>query len=493
MNYRIKWLGSACCVTMMLGLASCAEGFDDNERFSQGAGVKNTQLEAPQLEEKNLKVQINSDGSESVDVSWPVIYGAGGYLANVSIVDNPEEPIKIVKDSTIDGCHFSFPRLADTKYEITVSTLGNEKLNNKPSTGASMIAYSTWAPATTIPAGVEISEFIAQSIDETTTGEVAFELVAGETYELTGVADCKLANVTVRGSKFNRPLIVISGEGKFVTQAGFTIKNVNVDMSDAPKQALICMSDTPDERFNVKNTNPLSTRTGYVCPGAIVYESCNFRNIPSRIFMGGTAGWALSNFRIEDCVMQINKQDEKAFISLDDSWSGLESIKLMILRTSTFYNISSVSKAYFFRVGSRAKIEDAFGPGATMVHNIDRCTFYKTFSSRHWANNLMSPQVTLNSSILYDISRPDKWFLGQSGSKVTSDKNNVAWLGGDDDGATQPMRNEMKEISVAVEDPNFKGPVDQMFNLDLPLGGVSFDPQLQICHQNQIGDPRWLE
>ncbi len=87
MNYRIKWLGSACCVTMMLGLASCAEGFDDNERFSQGAGVKNTQLEAPQLEEKNLKVQINSDGSESVDVSWPVIYGAGGYLANVSIVD----------------------------------------------------------------------------------------------------------------------------------------------------------------------------------------------------------------------------------------------------------------------------------------------------------------------------------------------------------------------------------------------------------------------
>ncbi len=107
MNYRIKWLGSACCVTMMLGLASCAEGFDDNERFSQGAGVKNTQLEAPQLEEKNLKVQINSDGSESVDVSWPVIYGAGGYLANVSIVDNPEEPIKIVNDSTIDHCQHS--------------------------------------------------------------------------------------------------------------------------------------------------------------------------------------------------------------------------------------------------------------------------------------------------------------------------------------------------------------------------------------------------
>ncbi|MDE5751997.1 MAG: hypothetical protein K2H88_05095, partial [Duncaniella sp.] len=97
MNYRIKWLSSICYVSMMLGLAtSCAEGVDDNERFS--AGVSNTQLEAPKLTDENLKVQVNSDGSESVDVSWPVVLGAGGYLANVDIVNDPTNPISVIKD-----------------------------------------------------------------------------------------------------------------------------------------------------------------------------------------------------------------------------------------------------------------------------------------------------------------------------------------------------------------------------------------------------------
>ena len=114
MNHRIKWLSSICYAPMMLALVtSCAEGVDDNERFS--AGVSNAQLESPELDPTKFKTQINSDGSESVEVTWPVVFGAGGYLANVQDVTNPANPVYIIKDSVIDGCRFSFPRLVDTK------------------------------------------------------------------------------------------------------------------------------------------------------------------------------------------------------------------------------------------------------------------------------------------------------------------------------------------------------------------------------------------
>lgn len=502
MNYRNKWLKSICGLSMVIGLASCAEGFDSNEQFTAGGGVKNAQLEAPQLTEESLKVQINADGSESVDVSWPVVMGAGGYLANVIDVTNPAEDVYIIKDSIIDGCHFSFPRLVDTEYQISVSTMANEKLNNKGSVEASVLAYSTFVPATDIPEGQDISQFIADALKAGTSGEVAFALEAGKTYTMTSPVDCQLANVTIRGNQYDRPLIVMSAEAMFVTQAGLTIKNINIDMSDAPVgKALISMSQTPDSRFSTEalGYKALSSdvKDGYICTGAIVLESCNVRNIPSRLFMNGAVSWSLVNFRVEDCVLQINKKDSKAFISLDDDWSGAQLIKTLIFRNSTLYNISDVGNAYFIRYGNKnnARPYAAFGPGATSDHIIENCTFYKTFNNKNWANNLPETGstfvTTINSSILYDIARADQWLCRQHDYK--SDNNNVAWLGGvDDDGNAQTVRSEIKNIAT-VEDPNFKGPVDQMFNLDEALGGVSFDPQLQLCHEKKIGDPRWLE
>ncbi len=503
MNFRDKWLSSICCLSMVIGLASCAEGFESDETFTAGAGVKNAQLEAPQLSEDNLTVQINADGSESVDVSWPVVYGAGGYLANVIDVTNPNDHIYIVKDSIIDGCHFSFPRTVDTEYEISVSTMGNEKLNNKASVDASVISYSTFVPATLIPSGQEISAFIADALDASEEGEVAFELEAGGSYTLTGQVDCQLYNVTIRGNQYERPLLAISGEGIFVTQAGLTIKHINIDMSDAPVgKALISMSQTPNEKFSTENVsnkaNDSNVKDGYVCTGSVAVESCNIRNIPSRLFMTGDIPWSLTIFRVEDCVVQINKKDTKTFISLDDNSSGAQLIKTLTFKNSTFYNISSIGNAYFIRYANKnyARPAAAFGTGATSEHLIENCTFCSTFNNKNWGNNMpeqTSFTVTLNSSILYDISRADQWLWRAHANIFNSDKNNVAWGGGyDDSGNAQDVRSEVSDVAT-VEDPNFKGPINQMFNLDETLGGVSFDPQLQLCHEKKIGDPRWLE
>lgn len=489
MNYRNKWLSSICFASMMIGLAtSCAEGVDVDENFN--AGVSNTQLEAPELSEENLKVQVNGDGSESVDISWPVVLGAGGYLANVDIVNDPANPISIVKDSIIDGCHFSFPREVDTKYEITVSTLGNEKLNNKASVDASSIAYSTMLPATIIPEGVEISQFIADNLPAGTTEETAFELLAGKTYQLSGKADLKTANVTIRGDRYNRPFVVVSGEGTIINQNGVKIRNINFDMSDAPLTSLITLSPEPDPMFSTEalGLKALSSdvKDGFIVQNAISIESCNFRNLPGSIISSGEAGWAISNFRIDNCVVQFKKANSKPAINMEDCWS-FGSIKTMTLSNSTFYNLSNI-KCRFIRYGGRFKPNQIFGPGATCEHTLANSTFYKTFTGDQFANNMDQSQLTatITHCIFYDIMRLDQYCFRTGTTCVPSD--NVSWLAGDE----PKLHNNVLKISEEI-DPNFTGPTDLEFNIDEAKGGVNFLPRASVCVEKKIGDPRWFE
>ena len=77
---KTKRIGGIAFLSVVLLAASCARGVDD-ESFS--GGVTNTQLESPTIDEASFSILTNPDGTESVKVSWPVIYGAGGYLCNV--------------------------------------------------------------------------------------------------------------------------------------------------------------------------------------------------------------------------------------------------------------------------------------------------------------------------------------------------------------------------------------------------------------------------
>lgn len=496
MNYRIKWLSGACCTSMMLALViSCAEGVDDSERFSPGAGVTNAQLEAPKLELENFKVQTAGDGSQSVDVSWPVVFGAGGYLANVSIVNDPENPIAVVKDSVIDGCHFSFKREIDTKYEVSVGTLGNDKLNNKGSVSPSIVAYSTMLPATTIPSGMEISQFIAENLPANSTDEIAFELIAGETYNLTGNADLKVANVTIRGDRYNRPLVVVKDQGAFVNQNGLTLRYIDFDMTEAPLTSLIIINGDADARFSTEalGLKALSgdVKDGYIVMNPVAIESCNLRNVPSSLIATGkvnegASGWAFKNLRIDNCVVQFNKANAKPAISLEDNW-GFAGIERMTLTKSTFYNLADY-KCRFLRYGTRMQPEKAFGPGATTEHSITYCTFYKTFTGDKFANNMDNSRLVakINNCIFYDINRLDEYCFRNGTSQISS--NNVSWLAGSD----ANLHNNVKKMSEEV-DPDFAGPTTEMFNLDEAKGGVNFRPQAAICVENKIGDPRWFE
>ena len=492
MNYRIKWLSSVCYAPLAVALvmSSCAEGVDDNERFN--AGVSNTQLESPELDPNTFKIQINADGSESVEVSWPVVFGAGGYLANVQDITNPANPVAIVKDSVIDGCKFSFPRLVDTKYEVSVSTLGNDKLNNTASATPTIAMYSTFLPATIIPEGMEISQFIAANL-EASTEETAFELEAGKNYKLTGEVNFGLTPITLRGDKYNRPFVEVSEEGVIVTQAGLKIKNINFDCSSSkPESSFIKLSPTPDASISTEALGFKAlgaNQNGYVIMGQIAIESCNFRNLPGSIIWGNKQPYSRNDFRITDCIVQMKNATSKTFIDFSSASGNTGLVKSMTLKNSTFYNLEENKSAYFFRYSnpSNADPQKTFGTGATSIHTYDHCTLDRTFTGKDFANNMPTVErfeVVWKDNIFYDVFRIYQYIRSNNVKRTT--EGNVIY--GPLSGINS---NDLKYATEA--NPEFAGPTLLEFNLDEAKGGVNYRPQAAICVENKTGDPRWYE
>lgn len=494
MNYRIKWLSSICYATAMLAIvSSCAEGFDDNERFTQGAGVTNAQLESPELDPASFKTQINADGSESVEVTWPVIFGAGGYLANVKIVTDPENPIEVIKDSVIDGCHFSFPREIDNLYAISLSTLGNEKLNNTGSLTPTIVEYDSKVDVLNIPEGWEISNFIRNNKPQTNR-QTAYALEPGKTYQLSGEANLDLLPVILRGDEENRPLVVISDKGCLVTQAGLVIQNINFDCGAATEaKSFIKLSGNPSETISTQALGFKdlgANQNSYVIMAQIAIESCNFRNMLSSIIWGNNQPYSLNVFRINDCIVQLKNANcpTKAFIDMSEGKSG--TIKSLLFTNTTFYNLEENNNTYFIRYssGSNAAPTKIFGAGATSTHTYDHCTFDRTFTGKYFANNMPTVaqfELVLKNNIFYDVNNINK-YLGNN-TPLRTAENNVIW--GNFSGI--PANNDLQYAEQI--DPDFVGPTLQEFNLDEAKGGVNFRPQESTCVSNKIGDPRWFE
>lgn len=171
-------IGAALATTALSAvLVSCAvDGYDDNERFD--IGVTGQQLSSPELADSCFTSRVNSDGSESVIVTWKVVYGAGGYECKVYNIDDPSNPIELKKD-TVDSPTFIFPKAEDTNYEVYIRTLGNEAKKNTEAKKATAYAYSTLIPAQLIPDGADIAEFVKANIMTSRTSRLlSLQLVA---------------------------------------------------------------------------------------------------------------------------------------------------------------------------------------------------------------------------------------------------------------------------------------------------------------------------
>ena len=501
-----KIIGGICCLSIIFFTASCEIGVDDSEQFS--SGVKNAQLKSPTINEESFSVLTNSDGTESVKITWPVIYGAEGYLLNVSCIDNPEDesvneanPMIIVQDSIIDGCSATFAKIEDATYNISILTKGNASLNNMDATEATTYTYSALVPATTIPVGEEISAYINANLQDNSK-EQGFALEAGQTYYLNGTVDFGLNTITLRSTDKDaaRPTVIVGAEGRIMTQGGLKIKFINFDCTNCDQTGLLTLSDEPDSSISTESLGYKAAganQDGFVINNPVLFQECNIKNLKKSLLYGNKKNWSLRDFRITDCIIQLNNDGSNSFINLHGASNGL--IKELTIKNNTIYNLVQNGSAFFIRYSnsSNAQPKKIFGNNDNSAsHNISYNTFCKTFSNKDFANNMANTNtITTNVeyNIFHDVFRLYQFI--QSQAYMTTPGNTIWGVDGGTPHSndTGGRKDKLGNPYATLEDPQFVGPFLQEFDLTQEKGGVNFTPTASYAVSQKAGDPRWYE
>lgn len=481
-------------------LASCAQGFDSCETFT--SDVKNSQLTSPELTKDCFSTVTKSDGSEQVQVSWNVVKGAGGYLCSVTDVTNEAEPEVIIADSIVDGTSFLFSRSEDRNYTVSVKALGNETYNNTDAAEASIYAYSTFVPGSTIPAGSDIVEFVKNNIVDT-EDEQAFELEAGAAYTIDEPLDFGKYQVTFRGNKYDRPTVTLGENGVIRCSNGLKVKFINFDCTNQVAKGTadgICgvieMSPEPDDKF--ANT----TTKHYNCLNPIIMQECMFKNVTNCLFAAGKCSWGIDDVRVMDCIVQLDCDGKLwsngavlcgfsnfYYMGAASAWYGC--IRNITCNNSTFYNLKTNGKTRFIRFNNKdlyrafSSSRDAEDNGSATITN---CTFIKVMDNKEFANNTPNRNnytITFKNNICYDVFRLQKFIQGNCNTEGVVQSTNTIW------GVKNSVDNTDKSKWATEEDAAFVGDITQELDLSQPNGGVNFKATGAIS--STIGDPRWLE
>ena len=478
-------MGSLQCL-LVLGLASCAQGFDSNELYT--SKVTNSQLASPAESDLTFTSKVNPDGTESIQVAWPVVSGAGGYQCSAYIVDDPANPVEIF-NQVVDGTSFLFDKQEDTKYEVSVQTLGDESLGNTDAASATVCAYSTLLTAQVIPAGTDIVEFVkANMVDQDT--EQAFELEAGASYTIDSELDFGTNQVTFRGDKTNRPTVTFGIDGVIRTSAGLKIKFINFDCTQQASYGVVECSNNPPSSLAGPKAN------AYYLQNPIIFQECFFKNVPCCLFTVGHCTWAIEDVRVDNCIVQLDNDGSRwsngsviSGYSTDFYYEGGQQwyggIKSITVRNSTIYNIKGNSKNRMVRFNNNtlSRVFATNTGSATFENN----TFSQTFTDKEFGNNTPNNAdytITFNGNICYDCYRLQKFIQGNC--KLNIDiRSNTAW------GVTWPTDDTDKTRCATEENPQFAGDITQPLDLTQPNGGVNFRAGGPIS--STIGDPRWRE
>jgi len=459
-----KWMITYCLCLFLVGVTSCKQGFDNNEVFY--GGVTGVTLESP---DPGAVTFTKLDGTK-VKIVWPVVMGAGGYTFSFYIVNDPDNPILVGEENEfIDGCSAIREYLDETKYKAVIKTLGNVQLNNKEAVDVSNKNWDTYLPAKLIPDGTDLYTYFTQNPIATENGEeVGYELVTGGSYTMSSKVDFDLNTVTLRGDKVNHPTVVLGTDGGIVTQAGLTVKFIDFDCSAASAVGIVSLSTTPDASIKKGDY--------YLIHNSIAMQECNFKRVNHGIFYGNGKDYAVKNYRISDCIVQMNSSGGNSIINVH---GGKGAIKDLTVMNSTFYNLKANSSGYFVRYSSASNanpgklgFDDTTG-SVSIINN----TFCKVMTGRDFGNGLASHNVvtpTLKNNVFYDVYRINK-IIGGSNKKEVG--NNFMFS------VTNPLDNTDKTYGTE-EDPSFVGPIDA------DPDTVNFKPASDIASA-QAGDPRW--
>lgn len=488
-------------------LAGCADGYDSPSDFD--LGVRNTQMKTP--DQESVSFSVSADGTTAT-VSWPLVAGASGHEVTFTNVDDPNNPIVVdgYEKKQVDGSKFTIHVAEDSKYQMTMRTLGNKKLGNTDDPESKSFSFSTLVPSVaTIPSGTDITQFIQENPVTYSENEVAIELEANGEYTMSGPVDFNKQNVTFRGDKIHRPVVKLVGDGHFETYSGLKLKYINFDLTESTANGVIAMSkdNLPD---SILSENRGYTRGGnaikgiYVDSEPIYIGHCWFKNLPHAMLYDNEVSCAFWYFTVSDCIVQM-KNSTKSNIGFINLYKTGKSVKNITIENSTIYNTVDNGSACFIRYQNESNSSpdkvfgdmDAISKSHTwkfMNSTLVKCYYDDTtHSGWRFCNNVRVNTgffLTIDHSIFYNVSQ--LYRMNNSGTR--SFKFNFFWNDGDDDKKRNNASKDTNKAPFASEyNPQFKGDISQELDFSQPNGGVDFTPQEYQISSNRAGDPRWLE
>ena len=479
------FLCSKICVMALAGagalfLASCAgDGFDNDESFIAGNGVRNTKLTTPTVDD--ITITASTDGSKQT-ISWPVVYGAGGYKAVLKNLSTD----KILVDSVIDNLSFATNREEDTNYKLTLKVLGNTTLGNTEGEEVEKTFSTFTATYARIPAG-NLNEYFEQNpIPDELTDELNFDLEAGQTYTLTGQLGFNYHKVCLRSSdKGNPATIEVGDNASFVISNNLSMKYLNIEVKAQAENA------RPLFELYKYETAPdgiLEKPKNYYMVNAFNLLSCNIKGVVGSLIYDNNLPYCISGLTIKNCVIGMNTTTAKISHEAMLAFQG-GGVKDFTITNSTVYQVGEGNSKYFLRYNNSVRADRITGSNTDFTtFTYTNNTFYKVvnMSDGQWFNcngaENYSTYIARNN-IWYDCTSGQiaRRMRGNSRLGTNSTQTllrNTYWV----NGAPYEQGEFDTSGTILTTDPAFADPASGNFT---PTGAEQV--------QYKTGDPRWFE
>ena len=471
---EIRIIVNCLLVTIVLLVTSCVDGFKENEVFS--SDVRNTTLQSPD----SIVFTPSTANDTLITISWPVVFGAGGYQVSFYKVDDPAHPVPVgIENQVVDGCSTTRLKLADTKYKAVVKTLGNTTYNNKDAVAATVKTYSTLVPANAvIPTGTDLYAYFTANPITASKADQVYELEIGGTYTMTGDIPTGQANVTIRGNKVTHPTITMSSCVFISDGAGFNLSTIDFDCSNFTGKGLITFNAT----LNTASPNYLAGWPGIAVPitSPVSVRSCKIKGLAAPLIFDNGMKYALGTCIISDCIIGQNTST-KSLIAMT---GGI--IKDLTLTKSTFYNTQVATGGYTIQYVNSTNVLKITGSGwAASSQTLTNCTFWQMNTQNKIANYSGMSQSYNTMTAQYDI------FVDTGNQRITKDlcinatmHHNIGfnsyWFGGAFANAEITSGYDAGDTDIKT-DPALKDPANGNFTVQ-GAGQISA----------KCGDPRWL-
>ena len=358
----------------MLMVTSCADTYDGGDTFK--SDVRNAQLASPA--EGDITITPNTNGDQ-MTISWPVVYGAGGY--ELSLYDLSDESTPLVKD-TIDGCSLTASREEDVNYKLVIRTLGNKNLNNSDATTATEKLFNSFeASFAAIPEGDLNAYFASHPIPEDSVGKnLNFDLVPGGHYTVSGILDFGKFTVTLRtSSKSNNATITYASGGGLATCSGFKAKYITFECGESTQAVLALSAEPSPDILDADHNNH------YQIKDPVLFLGCVINNVNRYFMFDNKVKYCVKNFSITNTLVKFTPDDKMSSSAYFQIYDGGGFINDFTATNSTFWSATSNPVQYFIRYNNSGRCDRA--GYLTNSINLKSCTFYNIAYSGQMANH----------------------------------------------------------------------------------------------------------